>query len=538
MEATLVRSTVVQDKIEGGMAALFLAILKMFFDDKGHHMELAGVSVKLHDGITVRVFLKLAIVISDEAALHAIFACKGSAGLKPCMLCQNVYQYKNVRDVVEKDATGVSQYHTCSDVRKLKLHTIGTIKAIVKRLRDAAATMTKTNLAELEVRLGWNYAPHSLVFQPGGLLLCDPTQCVVWDWMHVFFVSGIFNIHAGQMMWVLKEYGITYQSLGQYVACWQWPSYMGKGVGDIFCAKRAKSNWEDGTMKATASEGMSILPVLANFAQALLDNRATAQTVRDHARCFVMLADVVIIIQRCSRYHVDPDELQLAICTYLQTFKGLFGEDIMVPKFHFAIHFPGYLRRFGFVPSCFVLERKHKVPKRFANEVRNTDSAWEASVLREVTCHHLAALSSDHFGFEVGLLNAHPCSKRLLEMLRKEWPATDGHETLFATGQTARINAWERCSKGDVVLVKMPDGGFNVAEVALHVSVQVDEQPRVFLTLVNWWKKSASGSRSSKWKRDENSSSFVCTDELQCSLIWGASGTIATVLKSWLMDVE
>ena len=143
------------------------------------------------------------------------------------------------------------------------------------------------------------------------------TSCVVFDWMHVFFVSGIFNIHCGVMMWNLKSYGITYAKLEQYVAAWHWPSYMGKGADDVFCTRRAKSSWEDGSEKATSSEGLSVLPIIANFCQSLVDNGVTSADVRDHARCFVMLADIVCRIQRCSRYQVDPDELQLELSGYL-----------------------------------------------------------------------------------------------------------------------------------------------------------------------------------------------------------------------------
>ena len=539
MELTLVRSTVVNNDIQGGMSALFLASLKLFFDKDGHDMALAGISVKLFDGTVARIFMKLAIVISDEAALHSIFACKGSSGLKPCLLCQNVYNFKNVRNIVENDTTGNAQYHTCHDWRKLKLHTPSTIKAIASRLSAAVATMTKTNFTELETRLGWNYIPESLIFSPDARKICDLTSCVVFDWMHVFFVNGIFNSHSGVMMWTFKSYGITYEKLRKYVEEWHWPSYMGKGADDIFCPKRAKSSWDDGNVKATASEGLSVLPVMANFCQSLVDNCCTSAVVRDHARCFVMLADIVRLIQRCSRYQVDPDELQLELCRYLQTFKGLYGEEWMVPKFHFAIHFPDYLRRFGFVPSCFVLERKHKVPKRFANEVRNTDSAWEASVLREVTCHRLAAISSDHFGTAVGLRDAHRCSKKLKATLQQTLPfARDAErEVVYETSQIARINAWEKCSPGDIVMLKMPDGAFGVAEVAVHVAVQAEQQTTWYLSMVRMWKQKSSGARSSKWQRSDDAC-WVCTEDLQCSVIWAASGSIATVLRPWHIEFE
>ena len=74
----------------------------------------------------------------------------------------------------------------------------------------------------------------------------------------------------------------------------------------------------------------------------------------------------------------------------------LYGPEAMTIKFHEMMHFPAFLRTWSYIPNCFVLERKHKHAKRFANEVRNTALLWEAVVARDITARHLAGPAIKH----------------------------------------------------------------------------------------------------------------------------------------------
>ena len=61
----------------------------------------------------------------------------------------------------------------------------------------------------------------------------------------------------------------------------------------------------------------------------------------------------------------------------------------MIPKFHWLLHFPAWLKRFRTLISCFVRERKHKMVKRYANDMRNTrtnfdEHSYEKSIMAEV----------------------------------------------------------------------------------------------------------------------------------------------------------
>ena len=55
-----------------------------------------------------------------------------------------------------------------------------------------------------------------------------------------------------------------------------------------------------GLLKATASEGISLVPIMANFFDSLSAASASDE-VRAHAECFVKLSAVVELLRKSSR---------------------------------------------------------------------------------------------------------------------------------------------------------------------------------------------------------------------------------------------
>ena len=145
-----------------------------------------------------------------------------------------------------------------------------------------------------------------------------------------------------------------------------------------------------------------------------LDKDDTSADVKQHVRCVMQLVGVIELLRRSSRGNVLPAQLQKAVCLHLESYSALYGPENMTIKFHYSLHLHAYLARYGLLLNCFVHERKHRIPKRFANEVRNTNSDWDASVMREVTAYRVSHLLSLGFGgTSVALLDPHPPSKKL-----------------------------------------------------------------------------------------------------------------------------
>ena len=118
--------------------------------------------------------------------------------------------------------------------------------------------------------------------------------------------------------------------------------------------------------------------------------------------------------------------------------------------------------------ACFVHERKHKMLKRYLNDIRNT-IVFEKSVLSEVTCHHIFSLQNKSFDFSPGLLKPHAASAKtrafFLDMF--EFPA----DMPVMQSSTSRHRALATTSVGDVVMYNDPSGGINAGQVWTHVAI-------------------------------------------------------------------
>ena len=105
-----------------------------------------------------------------------------------------------------------------------------------------------------------------------------------------------------------------------------------------------------------------------------------------------------------------------------------------------------------------MLERKHKNPKRWVNEVKNVHNQWGASVLRELTNQHLAELTLPDkwlFDSKPRLLNPTVPTARMLAALKKLFPGRRNLRFFIASG--ANVNGHECCWKSDVVRGKIGD---------------------------------------------------------------------------------
>ena len=517
----MARGTTV-DQVNGGVSAITAAIVDMCFGEGVHNLHKAGVHVPRSTGGFLHIHASLGMVIADEAALHMMFMCKGSSGLKPCMLCANVFNASDERDVLKHDSTGLAVNHTCSDFGKIVQHTSATIRALIRRLDEGARTLTKGAFAELQTRLGWNFVPGALVLEPRLLNICDPVRVVLYDYMHVFFVNGVFNSNVGLLMSALKPHNITYHMMDQYIKEWTWPKQFGD-AHDVMSADRARSSWENTSLKATASESLGLMPVLACFFDKVRRN-SSVHEVLDHATCFLGLVRIIEDIMRTARSAVDCDALERSISAYLSAFKALYGEDQMTPKMHYIMHFADFIRRWHYLPGCFVLERKHKLPKRYANPLTNLNYDWESFVHREVTHQHVAQLEETAmFDDGAALLSPFPLSKRFTATLQKDLGVGPG--VTFMTSSQARMNEWDKCSKGDVVLLH----NGTVGEVVLHAAFQQDAEWTCFTSL-RTWERAGEDNRCWTWRASR--SPLLCLlSDIKCALIWAETGATRRTLK-------
>jgi len=188
--------------------------------------------------------------------------------------------------------------------------------------------------------------------------------------------------------------------------------------------------------------------------------------------CFLALVDVIELILASARVTVSPQRLLAAVEKFLELFKDAWGLEWMIPKFHWLLHFHKMLERLGFLLNCFCLERKHRGPKRYANEITNISSGTSQSLLMEVTSHHLGQLSNpDAFSFDVGLVGGRRAPLKTKQVLTAELQLGADAADSLKYAVESRFSPVATCHKGDVVILRDPSGALVAGKVQLHCSV-------------------------------------------------------------------
>ena len=145
----------------------------------------------------------------------------------------------------------------------------------------------------------------------------------------------------------------------------------------------------------------------------------------------------------------------------------------MTPKFHWLLHLWKTLQRNNALLNCFCLERKHRMPKRYATDITNAQKLNSASLLMEVTCHHLSQLQQlGAFQFSLGLVDSCPASRKVKRILSSELGfEQDGDAARsIKVSTTCRFSPVAICHKTDFVLFKDGIGG-KVGKIKLHFKV-------------------------------------------------------------------
>ncbi len=516
------------NEIDGDMSCVVRRILEdLFFNPEQHDFSRSGVNVEFHDGGHALIHADLRLVLADESALHAIYACKGSSGLKICLICTNVYNGTNPREVAAADRTRTAVYHTCAEVARFQHITPAIMAAIVRRLTGAAASLSATKLDEIQTDIGWKYVLHGLMLSESTRVRCCPSTRAAFDWAHVFFVNGVFNVAGGLLLHSLRRLKVDMSAVSGYIGLFRWPSGIGESVKphEVFSKSRLASSLEKKTLRCSASEGLCVLPVLAAFGETLNSSHPDPE-VRRHAHCFLLLALVIGQVLRSARGLMDRHEFLRRAQAFLPVFCALYGEAFATPKFHYMMHLGLY--RLKFLPNCLVHERKHKGVKRYANPVFNTHIDWDKAILEEATCLHIEKLINAppiQFSYEAGLDDARAPSRKMMRVLQSA--LGDFPKDAMRVSNTARVNKFEKVSIGDIVLVGTSEPPI-IGKVGLHVAVS-DAHHTEHVTLIDEFNVSSESRRF--WKcTAAGRQSIVPTGSIDAAVVWGG-GPIFTVLK-------
>lgn len=151
-------------------------------------------------------------------ALKQVLLAKGAAGMKPCVCCKNVVSQASGLHLL--DATGYIVPATSVEDDRWDPQTDASVLAILRRLGEARSELRPQDFAELERALGFTWSPHTVVGTPA---FDRPISTLMWDWMHIYLVNGLFNQEMGRLLQLLRPHGCSWQMLHEYLVKWTWP---------------------------------------------------------------------------------------------------------------------------------------------------------------------------------------------------------------------------------------------------------------------------------------------------------------------------
>ena len=329
---TLVSSDTVRH-IDGGWSSVIREFARMFWSPDGQDMERGGISIALcsesfSSSVRVHLFVKMGMMLSDEAALNAMLHSKGASGLKCCAICQNVCDAKSTRRSVHTDPWVA--LHTEPDASKFVMHTAGTINSVVKRLRGLASAVKdgepcKGQLKDAQTNLGFSHNDFAILFDDFLRPKMLPHKIVCYDWMHVWCVSGILPAHAGRFFYYWhnhKNSDFKIEQAREYLALWTWPREIGDSHTGVkaFDSDRIENSLKAQYLHVTASEARSLIAPLGHFVRRSLINPDTDPPLRERAESFLHMVNVIEELEAASRGTCDVSRLRRETMEHMTSF--------------------------------------------------------------------------------------------------------------------------------------------------------------------------------------------------------------------------
>ena len=507
----LLRSSVVA-MVAAGISQVIGECLKLFFSPSGNaeDLSIAGMILEFADGSRHRLFARFKFFVQDGLAHKCVFGCKGDNGSKLCMLCKNLYA--EASELTDEDGTDML---TCSIINAadLRFATNDDIRGAMRRL-EAAKAAGADDFDLLQQAVGFTLNPNNILLDRELDRIVYPADCMMHDWMHLIFVQGIFNTCIMHLLHEIHQSGVTdiWDMFHGYVCMWTWPRRVqNKALLCAFDSKSKTSSSKAKHFKCKASEGLSLYPVVALFVQ--LQVKAAGICI-DACNAFLALCDIIDLLGVVALQLATPEQLAKAIDDFLNLAVIAGWRRKMHPKFHWLVHLPIHLRKHKCLLSCFVHERKHRVAKRFCEDVKNT-IAYERSVLVQVLAFHMVQLQdSTVFMLDAGLVSPQRAPAKLASFIQDYFETNSP----VYTSDKAKLSSFASCQQRDVVLIQDPVDGFIAGEV--YFLCRVDGFDLSYIEL--WALVGKDGDAGvAEWSIPANPSrTFVLLEDILCSVTY------------------
>ena len=322
------------------------------------------------------IFGRISVLLGDEGALKEILEMKGASGTKFCCMCANLVDHKS--GLAECDHTNNLVSSTELDWGKISFHTDETIKGILSFLGEREATVNMEEFKRLQQFTGFNLSRNGVLLSK--LLDLKPSSMVMYDWMHTYVSSGLWNLEIQLLAEALHSCGVSLDMLHEDLQAYHWPSHIKN------CSKSGQNLFalcQKDDIKCSASEALSVYSVVTHIA---LERRGLGELegAKHAVDSYLCLSRALDLLVNIKTRRTKATALRDAIFSHLRTFQTAYGTTHWLPKYHYSGHLAYMYSAHKILIACFTLERKHKVIKRFGGQNPNTWAKWEHSLVMDV----------------------------------------------------------------------------------------------------------------------------------------------------------
>ena len=264
------------------------------------------------------------------------------------------------------------------------------------------------------------------------------------DYMHGLLSNGLLSYATFYLLQVLDGW----KNFAEYCKFWQLPKqFSAIRICNVLDDKRVVKHKKSGKLNSTASELLSLLPILAHYIRQVCGDKHQKET-----EAFLSMQALQEALQAGWSGKLTHDIVFVLVEEALAKWKNA-GWPFR-RKNHWLLHFSQCVRTHTACISCFAMERKHKQISRKTNLVQNTTS-FEASAMREVVTAELQLLAeADSLDNSIGLLGPKAAAKKDHVLANMIWPtAISGQVTIALTARCRDGNV----SVGDLALFHDPD---------------------------------------------------------------------------------
>ena len=520
------------NKAKGNLAQLVGTTVKSFFCCDAANVTEFGLTLPRPAGRDpLLLYIRMQVFVQDGSAHKFTWHCKGDGGTKFCLLCKNVFTEKS--KLIDEDGTALLK---CCVIKRrdLRLASSAELRFAVRRMEAHRGLDDPTTFIMRCQALGFVFHPYNMLSDPLLTSIIAPREQFMHDWMHCIFVGGVWNHIILLFMQEMTNIGIEpYQLFMDYLEKWRWPMRLKmRHVHEIFEPKRREGNNKAKYFKCTASEGFTVYNVIAHFVHSVFIGNAPDGICTNACYTYLALSDVIDCLTLANRGLVTSDALNTSVEKFLALVVDTWGNDYVVPKFHWLLHFGDHLDTFGTLISCFVHERKHRGVKRFATDVRNTRNL-EASVLHECTAQHIALLRDESSGvcdFRVGLIHPTDAKKKVVDFLMLELNLSDMDVEKIQVAERSRFAPHSVCSSRDVALIQLDHNCQDVRAGEVWVNAEINSVP---ISVVSLWRLSCIDRAKgfAVWDCADEEVMVIPTDDIVETVIYTRTGeSVRTLL--------